>query len=146
MLRKLRVSQKMVFLLKKTCKRLINVFENFTLIKIWFCPHQNHQGKKSSKKELREEMFYEQNYLEFILQFLLVITCFGERYQINFRKLRGKFTPKIFPTKHVILISYTKWKTALLKLIYFNNGQLQISVRAVTKELRWNFDYNQPCD
>ena len=36
---------------------IINVFENFTLIKIEFCPYQSYRGKKSSKKELREEMF-----------------------------------------------------------------------------------------
>ena len=69
MLRKSRLRQKNGSLIKKKNVNtkindfdddeevIINVFENFTLIKTEFFPHQSYRRKKSSKKELMEEIF-----------------------------------------------------------------------------------------
>ena len=54
------------------------------------------------KKELREEIFGEEIFFEFILQFALVITCLGGQFRINcpkaFLKISkfSKFTRVIY--------------------------------------------------
>ena len=67
---------------------------------------------------------------------VLVITCLGERFGINYL---GPFLKilkflKIARTKHVVTgYSHQTNKHVVLKAIYFNSGQLQISEWAITK-------------
>ena len=67
----------------------------------------------------------------------------------NIQKLRGWFMPKHCSNKtwDYLLITQ-KQQTLCTQRISFNSGQLQISERTSTKNLRvlWNLDYSQPCD
>ena len=99
-----------------------------------FSRHYNCRGKEVLKEELRKEMFEEEIFFEFILQFVLVITRLGGRFRMNcpkafskilklpewnqgnfkiFKNYENDLSPKSPPTKMWLLVNHTKPKSIL---------------------------------